>query len=78
MQVLVVDGRPGVYTWSEGFKTCRGQTLLEQASKSEEDLLRVCLWLENQGQIEEAVELMERILRYLARAVGGRQGAACG
>lgn len=78
MQVLVIDGQPGVYTWSEGFKTCRERSLLEQASKSEEDLLRVCLWLENHGRIEEAIELMERILPYLARAVGGRQGVACG
>lgn len=62
LQIVTVNGKPGVYSWADGFKTRREESLERQALKSEEDLLQVCLWLENHGQKEEAIALLERVL----------------
>lgn len=62
LQIVVVNSKPGIYTWADGFKARREELLLEQASKSDEDLLRVCLWLENHDHKEEAIALLERVL----------------
>lgn len=61
-QIVVINGRPGVYSWTGGFKSRREESLVEIARKSEDHLLQVCLWLENRGQKEEALELLERVL----------------
>lgn len=62
LQIVTKNGKPEVYTWADGFKARREESLLEQASKSDEDLLRVCLWLENHDHKEEAIALLERVL----------------
>jgi len=62
MQIVIVNGRPGVFTWTGGFKTRREDSLHTQARKSDDHLLQVCLWLENHGQKEEALVLMEQVL----------------
>lgn len=62
MQIIIIDNQVYVFTWADGLRTRRKETLLEQARKSEEDLLRVCLWLEKHGEPEEAIHLMERLL----------------
>lgn len=62
LQIVVVNGKPGVYTWADGFKTRREEPLEQRARRSEDDLLQVCLWLENHGQKEEAIALLERVL----------------
>lgn len=63
VQIVVINGRPGVFSWTCGFKFRHAESLEEQARRSEDDLLQVCLWMENHGYAEEAIELMERILR---------------
>ena len=62
-QIVVVNGRPGVYSWTDGLKTRREESLVETARKSEDHLLQVCLWLEKHGQKEAALDLLEKILR---------------
>lgn len=61
-QIVVVNGRPGVYSWTDGFVARREESLVEIACKSDDHLLQVCLWLENHGQKEEALELLEQVL----------------
>ncbi len=62
MEIIVVNGHPSVYSWADGFTFRREESLLEQALKSKDHLLQVCLWLEKHGQQEEALDLLERIL----------------
>ncbi len=60
--IVVIDGRPGIYTWADGYKFRREESLLEQARKGEDHLLQACLWLENHGRSEDTWELLERFL----------------
>ena len=63
MQIVFVAGCPAVFNWADGLVFRREETLLEIARKSEDHLLQVCLWLENHGQKEEALGLLERLVR---------------
>jgi hypothetical protein len=63
MKIVVIDGRPGVFSWADGFKARREETLVELAQKDDNHLLQVCLWLENHGRRDEALVLLERVLR---------------
>jgi len=60
-QIVVVNGRPGVYSWIDGFKTRREESLVEVARKSDKDLIAACNLLFKQGRDEEAEELFDRI-----------------
>lgn len=75
--IVVIDGRPGVFTWTGGFTFRREESLFEQAKRSEEHLLQVCLWLEKHGRNEEAWDLMERLLPHVAGRECGRRRIAC-
>ena len=62
VQIVVINGRPGVYTWTCGYVFRREESLMEIARKSEDHLLQVCLWLEKHGMQEQALELLEMVL----------------
>ena len=63
MQIIVINGRAMVYSWSTGCKTKRIETFLEQARRGDDELLRVCLWLEKHGHADLAHELLDRFVR---------------
>ena len=60
MQVAIVSGKAMAYSWTTGWVARREETILEQARKCPESLERVCLWLQNHGRLDEALELLER------------------
>ena len=63
MNIVIIDGVAAVFSWADGAKARREESLLQQARKSDEDLLRVCLWLERHGRGDEALGLLEAELR---------------
>jgi hypothetical protein len=63
MQIIFVNGQAVAYSWSTGCIAKRIATLLEQARKGNEELERVCLWLEKHGHADLAEELLERLIR---------------
>ena len=62
LQIVKKNGKPGTFTWVDGFKTRREEPLEQRIRKSEDDLLQACLWLEKHGQPDEAIALLERVL----------------
>lgn len=60
MQVAIVSGKAMAFSWTTGWVARREESFVEQARKSPEALERVCLWLQNHGRLEEALELLER------------------
>lgn len=63
MQALIIEGRAIAYSWSTGCVAKRMETLLEQARKGDDELERVCLWLEKHGHADLAHGLLERYVR---------------
>lgn len=59
MNIVMIGGVAAVFSWSDGFSVRQEEPLLAQARKSDDDLLRVCLWLEHHGREEEAIALLE-------------------
>jgi hypothetical protein len=76
MQDFIVskDGSVAVFSFVDGIKCPRLETLIEQARKSEDELQRVCLWLENHGQHDLADTLLERLVDTAGRPAQATRG----
>ena len=64
MQDIIVTngGVAVVFSFTDGCKCPRKETLVEQARKGAEELQQVCLWLELHGHRDLAEELLDRFV----------------
>ncbi len=61
MQVIVIDGIAVVYSFTTGPRVKRQEEeLIRAARKSPDELMRVCLWLEQHGHRDMAHALLDR------------------